>query len=105
MSDRDAREEREDEGGGGFGGFVLGLALGAVLGFLFAPDEGRVTRKKLSHRLRDLRELADEKAGELRDLVAGSEEGAASPYPTGRSDRQALQEKVREARRRRRARA
>ena len=93
--------EREP-GGGGLGGFVLGLAVGTVLGFLFAPAEGGVTRRKLSHRLRDLRDLADEKAGELRELVARADEEAAPP---ARSDRQALEERVGDARRRRRAKA
>ena len=44
--------ERE---GSGFGPFLLGIAVGAVVGFLFAPDTGDDTRRKLGKRLRNLR--------------------------------------------------
>ena len=49
MSDR--------EGGSGFGAFVLGIAVGAVVGFLFAPEAGDDTRRKLGKRLRNLRDV------------------------------------------------
>ena len=40
------------ERGAAFGPFLLGLGLGAVLGFLFAPEPGEASRTKLSHKLR-----------------------------------------------------
>src|SRR5437899_2988448 len=58
------------ERGAAFGPFLLGLGLGAVLGFLFAPEPGEASRTKLSHKLRGLRDLAAEKAGELHELLA-----------------------------------
>src|SRR5947208_1432287 len=58
------------ERGAGFGPFLLGLGLGAVLGFLFAPEPGEASRTKLSRKLRGLRDLAAEKAGELGELLA-----------------------------------
>lgn len=39
---------------GGFGKFIGGLALGAGLGLLFAPDKGENTRKVLAKRIEDL---------------------------------------------------
>src|SRR5438445_437771 len=42
------------ERGAGFGPFLLGLGLGAVLGFLFAPEPGEASRTKLSSKLREL---------------------------------------------------
>src|SRR5438034_7194455 len=45
---------------------ALPICLGAVLGFLFAPEPGEASRGKLSSKLRGLRDLAAEKAGELR---------------------------------------
>ena len=45
------------ERGAGFGPFLLGLGLGAVLGFLFAPEPGEASRTKLSRKLRGLRDL------------------------------------------------
>ena len=38
----------------GIGKFVGGLALGAGLGLLFAPDSGENTRKMLQKKLEDL---------------------------------------------------
>ena len=39
----------------GFGKFIGGLALGAGLGLLFAPDKGENTRKMLAKRIDELR--------------------------------------------------
>jgi hypothetical protein len=66
------------ERGAGFGSFLLGLGIGAVLGFLFAPEPGDATRIKLTRKLRGLRDLAAEKAGELGQLL---EAGAESDSP------------------------
>lgn len=40
--------------GNGLGKFIGGLALGAGLGLLFAPDKGENTRKMLAKKLEDL---------------------------------------------------
>lgn len=57
------------ERGSGFGAFLLGVAVGAVVGFLFAPETGEDTRRKLSKRLRNLRDAAGERVGEVRGLL------------------------------------
>jgi len=83
--------EREPSG---YGGFVVGLAVGAVLGLLFAPEAGRESRGKLGRRLRALRGLASEAAGEVGELVSeagfgeagGSRRRAARPRPAGEED-------------------
>jgi len=62
------------ERGAGFGPFLLGLGLGAVLGYLFAPEPGEASRTKLSRKLRGLRDLAAEKAGELGELLDTAED-------------------------------
>ena len=83
---------------GGFGPFLLGLGLGAVLGFLFAPEPGEASRTKLSHKLRGLRDLAAEKAGELGELLdAAEDEEDEAPTP-----RVAIERRLTEAKRRRR---
>ena len=45
---------------GGFGRFVGGLALGAGLGLLFAPDKGENTRKLLAKKVDELVKKAKE---------------------------------------------
>jgi len=94
--------EREDGGGGGgtsFGAFLVGLAVGAAVGFLFAPEAGSNTRRKVSRKLDDLKMLAAEKAGELGDLVATAREDRAA-VSTAKKE---LQQRVLDARRRRHA--
>jgi len=59
-----------ERGGAGLGAFLFGVALGAALGYLFAPAPGEESRRRLSKKLRGLRDLAEEGADELRDLVA-----------------------------------
>jgi len=84
------------ERGAGFGPFLLGLGLGAALGFLFAPEPGEASRTKLSRKLRGLRDLAAEKAGELSGLLDTDDE---EDEPTARV---AIERRLTEAKRRRR---
>jgi gas vesicle protein len=84
-------------GRGGFGSFLLGLGIGAMVGFLFAPETGDATRSKL----RDLRDLATEKAGELGEILDAGDAGDADEEPPAR---EALQRRLGEAKQRRRAR-
>ena len=52
----------------GFGRFLGGLAVGAGLGLLFAPDKGENTRKILSKRIEELLSKVKEMdADELKD--------------------------------------
>jgi hypothetical protein len=104
------------ERGAGFGSFLLGLGIGAVLGFLFAPEPGDATRIKLTRKLRGLRDLAAEKAGELGQLLeAGAESDRAEreeePDGEGEGDhadldeppaREAVARRLTDAKRRRR---
>jgi len=99
------------ERGGGFGAFLLGIVLGAVAGFVFAPTEGgESTRRKVSKGLRNLKELAEEKVDEVRGLLqeadahADSDEGADEDEEPEITTREQLRRRL-DAARRRRARA
>jgi gas vesicle protein len=97
------------ERGSGFGAFLLGVAVGAVVGFLFAPEAGDDTRRKLGKRLRNLRDAAEEKVDEVRGLLEAEaeredEEGEeeAEEQAEEVSTRERLERRLEDARRRRR---
>lgn len=97
------------ERGSGVGPFLLGVVLGALAGVLYAPARGDVTRRRIGRRVGDLKDLAEEKYGELTAGIAGEDEdedeedededAAAAEEPTTREE---LERRLREARRRRR---
>jgi gas vesicle protein len=81
---------------GGLGSFVLGIAVGAVLGLLVAPLAGDEFKDEVGRRVRSLRDLAVEKAEQLGELVTeatGADEPArriAPPRKRRRSRRPKL---------------
>lgn len=87
-----------EERGAGFGSFLLGLGVGAVLGLLFAPEPGTAARGKLRRQLRGLRDLATEKAGELGQMLEAGEDEEADEGPS----RAVLERRLTDAKRRRR---
>jgi gas vesicle protein len=94
----------ERGGGSGFGSFLLGIAVGAIVGFLFAPEAGDDTRRKLSKRLRNLRDAAGEKVDEVRGMLEsdeGDDEGEDDEEAEV-STREQLRRRLDAARRRRR---
>lgn len=51
-------------------GLLAGLAAGAALGLLFAPDKGTDTRDRLSQSLKDLSDsIRDKAANEINNLA------------------------------------
>ena len=55
---------------GGFGtGLLVGLIMGAIAGFLFAPRSGRETREQVKDKAADLFGKAKEKASGVKESV------------------------------------
>lgn len=50
--------------------FLAGAAVGAILGILYAPDKGTITREKLSFQLDKYKKLLEDY---INDLVAGKD--------------------------------
>lgn len=49
-------------------GFLAGIAAGAILGILFAPDSGKETRRKISKKTSD---MGDSLKNSFNDFVDG----------------------------------
>ena len=51
-------------------GVVSGLVTGAVLGILFAPYRGRVTRRKIMNQTEDLTDTVKDKITDFADVIS-----------------------------------
>jgi len=96
-----------ERSGGGFGAFLFGIVLGAAAGFLFAPEGGGNTRRRVTKGLRSLKALAEEKVGEVRGLLEEAEEDEEPEEEEEEEDepevatREQLRRRLQAARRRR----
>ena len=62
-----ARYNDDAEGGSALPWFLFGLGLGAAMGILFAPQSGSDTRRVLKKKAQKLRDLAEDKFGDVMD--------------------------------------
>lgn len=92
------------ERGSGVGSFLLGVVVGALAGVLFAPARGEVTRRRIGRQVGDLKDLAEEKYDALTAGLGGEDEDEDEDAEAGEepSTRAELEQRLREARRRRR---
>lgn len=73
---------------GGLGSFFLGLAVGAGIALLFAPQSGEETRRGLARGARKVGRAAENAVGDVKEKVAETYESA----------RQRVEEKIAETR-------
>ena len=53
-------------------GLLAGTAIGAVLGVLFAPDKGSITRQKIVDEANATKDMLSENAYDLKDRVVST---------------------------------
>lgn len=63
-------------------GLLAGLAAGAALGLLFAPEKGSETRDRLSQSLKDLGDSIKERAADEIDNLTNLKEKVVSSVKT-----------------------
>lgn len=69
---------------------LAGLAAGAVIGFLFAPDKGSETRDKINESLSDLGDALKERAEEQFDQLSDLKEKLVSLVKSKISEGEAM---------------
>lgn len=71
---------------GGLGSFLVGLAAGAGLALLLAPQAGEETRRTLKNKGRQLRSAAHDVIEDLQDTASATYERARTNIEDGISD-------------------
>lgn len=73
-----------DNGSSGFGWFLAGLGIGAIIGVLYAPKAGKETREDLINGAREAKEHAEELIEQGRQKASEYAEQGRQYYEQGR---------------------
>ena len=74
-----------DESSSGFGWFLAGLGIGALVGVLYAPKSGRETRDDLSAQAQDAKVKASQYVDQSRDQLNDYVDKGRDYYEKGRT--------------------
>lgn len=72
------------EAGAGLAFFLVGAAVGAALGVLFAPRSGRETREKLGDWLKERRDQGSELLSKLKEEIPAKKDQIAAAIKAGK---------------------
>ena len=61
-----------DTSGGFFAGVMIGAFIGLAVGFLYAPQEGKETRRLVKEKAADIREATARAARKMREAAESS---------------------------------
>ncbi len=65
---------------------ILGITIGSVLGILFAPDNGKSTRKKILGKKDELAQAVREQFNDLMESVKGGVDHAKSGLDSAKDE-------------------
>jgi gas vesicle protein len=68
----------KDRGGGSVGSFLLGLAVGAGIALLIAPQSGEETRREIARQARRARDYADDVTDSVRTRIGDARDAVTS---------------------------
>src|SRR5690349_17479546 len=68
----------KDRAGGGVGSFLLGLAVGAGIALLIAPQSGEETRREIARQARRARTYADDVTDSVRTRIGDARDAVTS---------------------------
>lgn len=85
--------ERSSQAGSFIFGSLIGLAIGGILGIIFAPRPGKETREQLMDKYQEMKDKAREKAKEMTDRTKQTfEESKSKTRRAGEAARKELEE-------------
>jgi gas vesicle protein len=80
-----------------FLGLLAGVAAGALLGVLFAPDKGTTTRKKITKKSEDYVDSLKEKFNEFLDTIGEKVEGIKEDFENVKTKAETIKKDVKSA--------
>jgi gas vesicle protein len=81
----------------GIAGFVVGTAVGAILGILYAPRSGEETRQMIREEAANKRDAINQKVGEMQEGIANKKDELVQKIEDLKAKTEELEEEVKES--------